>query len=100
MIIELAAMPEQTTLAFVKSLYAIMLAAIKKEGASSEVVSGLKKWGPAALPLINRFKLSSFPKIYKQIAKTNRIEPGEDLVLLGKQLKIAFSAMNAEHDIK
>jgi hypothetical protein len=100
MIIELAAMPQSVTEAFAKALYVILLAAMKEKGASSESINGLKKWAPAAMPLVNRFKLTGFVKVYKEVVKTGKVEDQEALVEFGKEIKKSFDAMHSEHDIK
>src|SRR4051812_10910019 len=100
MIYELAAMPQATTEAFVKALYVILLSAMKDDGASTESIAGLKKWGMQAQPLIARFKLVTFPKVYKEVIKGKKFEDEEMLKQLGKEIKQNYESIHKEHDIK
>ena len=96
----LASMPESVTEAFCKALYVFMLSAVKEKGASSTSISNLKKWGPAASPLVTRFKLKSFNKVYKDVVKNGKVEDDEALKEFGFEIKKSLSEIHAEHDIK
>ncbi len=93
-------MPESVTASFCKALYVFLISAVKDKGASSASISNLKKWGPAATPLITRFKLKSFGKVYKDVIKNGHIEDADALKEFGFEIKKSINEIHAEHDIK
>lgn len=98
-IIELGAMPKPATEAFVKALYAILLASVKEGKQDSSVTDSLRKWGLAAQPFVKVFKLNSFDEVFKSVAKAGKAPDDDKLRELGKEIRDMFAAMHKEHDI-
>lgn len=98
MIIELAAMDQKSTDAFVKSLYAIVLTAMKEGKQDASTTEGLRKWGLTAQPFIQRFKLKSFTNVFKTATK-GKPATEDEMRDLGKEIKGVFNELHREHDI-
>jgi len=97
MIIELGEMAKTATEAFIKSLYAIVLLVSKEGKTSSKISEDLKKWATQATPFVDKYKLTTFMSVCKEVYK-NEIDEAT-LVALGKRIRIVFPAIEKERDI-